>query len=283
MEFQRRKRGVPCPICGHQAWCTVSDNGELARCMRVEGAKESIGSDGSIGWIHRLREKFVAVERNEKKPPLNSAQVTEIARKSFDHMKAQAVRESVAKQLGVSVASLVALRVGYGCDKDGREWSSWPSRDAGGNVIGITRRYGNGEKKTMYRTRTGLFYPATRDGLRGPILIVEGGSDVAAAYSVGLPAIGRPSNTGGVEWIRLLLGKRKAIVIGENDCKPENRGTLKSCPTDCRGCGHCFPGLFGAQVVAGKLNLPYVIPPGDMKDLREVVSHGNWWALLREC
>lgn len=252
--------------------------------MRVESEKESVGADGSLGWIHRLKEA-VPVERDEreKQPPMSSEEVTVIAQTAYRNAQAPRMRESLAERLGVSVASLDALRVGYGCDRDGRPWSSWPSRDAEGRVIGITRRYETGEKKTLFRTRTGLFYPAERSGLRGPILIVEGGSDVAAALTVGVPAIGRPSNTGGAGWIRQMIGTKAAVVIGENDLDASRRGGLKSCPADCAGCGHCWPGRFGAVLVAQQLERPWAMPPAGVKDLRELVTKGgSWWELIRE-
>lgn len=251
--------------------------------MRVESEKESIGADGSIGWIHRLDEP-VLVERTERenRPPMEPRDVLNLARQAFEHSKAAETRETLSKSLGVTTKSLEALRVGFGCDSNGRQWSSWPSRDAAGNVIGITRRYENGEKKTMYRTKTGLFFPIETSGLRGPILIVEGGSDVAAAYSVGMPAIGRPSNTGGAGWIQKLIGNKRAIVIGENDLDESRRGKNKTCPANCNGCGHCWPGKFGAEMVAKQLNRPWVFPPQGTKDFRELVAKRTWWELIKE-
>lgn len=284
LAFIRRQRGFSCPICEHDSWCTISEDGDTVRCMRVESENESAGADGSVGWIHQLSEPVPVQprEESERKPALEPREVMDMARRAFEHPMAERVRSDLSVSLGVSAESLVSLRVGFGCDSDGKQWSSWPSRDADENVIGITRRYENGEKKTMYRTKTGLFFPANRKGLKGPILILEGGSDVAAAFSLGLPAIGRPSNTGGGQWIKKLIGKKRAIVIGENDFAPERRGKLGSCSKDCQGCGNCWPGKFGAELVAKQIGRPWVMPPSGVKDFRELVASGSWWELIKE-
>jgi P4 family phage/plasmid primase-like protien len=56
-------------------------------------------------------------------------------------------------------------------------------------------------------------------GGTGPVLVVEGMSDVAAAYSLGYTAIGRPSNTGSQDVVAELVRGRATIVMGENDRK----------------------------------------------------------------
>lgn len=283
-QFLRVTGANPCPICEHDSWCTVSENGAIVRCMRVESAKESKAEDGSIGWIHKL-DKAVRLPAQKNEPrKLSIREVTECARKAYEHKLAPETRSKLSESLGVSRESLEALRVGYGCDRNGREWSSWPSRDFKGNVVGLVRRYEDGSKKTLPGTKCGLFYPMERKGLKGPVLILEGGSDVAAAFSVGVPAIGRPSNTGGAEWIGEMLGKKRKVVIGENDESPERRGRVSTCPIDCQGCLNCWPGMAGARMVAEKLKCNFVLPPSEFKDFRDVVRSGSmWWDLFREC
>ena len=52
-----------------------------------------------------------------------------------------------------------------------------------------------------------------------PLLIVEGPSDVAAALTVRLQAVGRPSARGGIILLAALLSAAECpiIVLGEND------------------------------------------------------------------
>lgn len=116
----------------------------------------------------------------------------------------------------------------------------------------------------------------------GPVLIVEGASDVAAAITLGLPAIGRFNNLAGADLIGPMLGDRPAIVIGENDEKPEKRGAPKGCKADCTGCLCCFPGREAAKIVAKRLGRPWVMPPAELKDLRVVAAAGlSWPELIR--
>ena len=166
------------------------------------------------------------------------------------------MRTELAAMLGVSITSLERLGVGAGQDSTG-SFSSWPERNAAGNTIGIIRRYANGSKKHMRGGKAGL-YLATGKPLADvdqTLFLPEGGSDVAALLTVGLSAVGRPSNVGGFEMLATLLsGYRGAIVVlGENDRKPSRVGTMPQCPSNCAGCAWCWPGKFGAYVTAAKL------------------------------
>src|SRR5690349_2134761 len=51
VDWTRVTRDRPCPICGHDHWCSVSPDGGLVFCMREPSDRR--GSDGE-GWIHRL-------------------------------------------------------------------------------------------------------------------------------------------------------------------------------------------------------------------------------------
>lgn len=111
----------------------------------------------------------------------------------------------------------------------------------------------------------------------GPLYIVEGASDVLALYALGLPAIGRPNNTGGAEHIAAFVTEngiqpgRPIIVLGENDQK--RNGT--------------WPGMDGARRVSAKLAelLPghpvtMAFPPDNIKDSRQWVINqvGASWS-----
>jgi hypothetical protein len=290
MAFLRLQKGNVCPICQHprSRWCGVSEDKKVARCMRIKSEKESQGSDGTIGWIHELNGhvQFELAPPKEPIPKLGIREVTEIAKHAYQHDGALATRQRLGEELGVSLESLDLLRVGYGCDHSGEEYSSWPSRNPKGQVVGITRRYLDGRKKSYPGTTNGLFFSIDRSSLGGPLLVVEGGSDVAAAATVSLLAIGRPSNTGGINYLaRVVKGTdRSVIVIGENDLDESRRGEIDACPLDCDGCGRCFPGLFGAKLVSERLNVPFVMPPAEAKDFRELVDKGHGWLeILKHC
>ncbi|TAJ19411.1 MAG: ATP-binding protein [Planctomycetota bacterium] len=88
--------------------------------------------------------------------------------------------------------------------------------------------------------------------------MVEGASDVAAAVTLGLSAVGRPSNSGGADDLARLLELRKVLVLGENDQKANG----------------AWPGRDGAGRVAGSIAgewqqpVQWSMPPHGSKDLR---------------
>jgi hypothetical protein len=241
--------------------------------MRVPSKQRSIANDGTCGYLHDSAPSKIEFIETRKRKRLNGKQVTEIATRCFYDHRAAAIRVWLSEQLNVSVVSLLALRVGYGIDYDGREYSSWPSRNFKYDIIGITRRYSNGEKKTLHGTRNGVFVPIGYEGELNewPTLIVEGGSDVCAAFDIGRLAIGRPSSTGGAPILKAMLRHhREVLVVGENDCAESKRGLY--CPADCTGCSYCFPGKFGAVQISKKLHCRYWMPPAGIKDFREYVK-----------
>jgi len=187
------------------------------------------------------------------------------ARRFFERPAAREKRAELAEVLGVDEEPVEQLRVGW----DGQRWT-WPERDHTGHIIGIGTRNPEGDKRFMPGGRRGLIYTHGWSAGEGPILLVEGLSDTAAAMSVGLAAIGRPSATGGVDLLASLLkdtpAQRPIIVLGENDQKPD--GT--------------WPGRDGAERTAGnlaeKLRRPigWALPPDGAKDLRAwLQAHGQ--------
>jgi hypothetical protein len=146
-------------------------------------------------------------------------------------------------------------------DPHGPCWT-FPECDAAGQVIGISRRYGNGNKKLLPGGRRGLTIPDKWQEGQGPILLPEGPSDTLALTAMGLSAVGRPSNTGGVSLLADLLAavpaSRPIIVLGEWDVK-ENGD---------------WPGRDGAVWTAAELSgclhrpAEWAMPPDHAKDVR---------------
>ena len=110
----------------------------------------------------------------------------------------------------------------------------------------------NKSRKTHYKDTN----PLSSSGK--PYLVVEGASDVLAAYDLGFVAVGKPSATGGIaELVKLLRGKN-AVVIGENDSGAGKEGmeiTFTKLQKFCKQ--------------ASK-----IMPPTGVKDLRDWVRHG---------
>jgi len=265
-QWVRVSRAEPCVVCGHTDWCGRSADGTVARCSRIESEKESRGKDGAVAWIHVLSEPLPSVEVKEKPAPVGKAEWNRRMRQMCEHPDGSRRREELSASLGVSVPSLEALGVGVGYDHTGEMFFSFPERDERWQVTGIKRRYANGSQKHMVGAKPGLSMAREWMLAPGPVFLPEGGSDVAALLTLGLCAVGRPSNTGGVEvLIRLLrdLRHKPIVVLGENDRKPDRIGKelvetkdidgLRLCPRNCEGCQWCWPGRYGAQVTAQRL------------------------------
>lgn len=273
-KWVRVSRQHKCPLCQNATWCTYTT--DLVHCMRISSDRPS--KDG--GWIHRLSEPLPHVDLPDK-PPRPHKDATAIAKTCYMNKAAAGKRVELAYALGVSRESLDDLRVGVGWDRDGTEWASFPSRGVNGEIVGITRRYGNGSKKTLAGTsNAGIFCKEWWWIGNGTVYIVEGASDVAALIDAGLSALGRPSCIGGFSVLTAYLKRRdpkRIVVIGENDLKPEKRGSIQQCPPNCKGCLVCWPGRAGCLITASRLaksldrKVETLMPPDEFKDVRQ------WW------
>jgi hypothetical protein len=153
-------------------------------------------------------------------------------------------------------------------------------RDGAGQVVGVRLRADDGRKWAIRGSREGLFYPdrIPKDKLA---VICEGPTDTAAALSLGLWAVGRPSCLGGVSHLKTLFRRlpvRFAVIIGDNDApKPRPQG------------GYWQPGLDGARRLMAALEMPckLIIPPdkdirtwlragADRQDLELLIQQQDW-------
>lgn len=281
--WRRVTKDVPCPICGHAGYCTMAqDHGEspvIVKCCRVESGKYIKSKNGSCeGWLHVLKERTPM-------PPIPSpSEPIDFRGEAVQAFLAKAAKEKrieLADQLGVLEGALHDLGVGWlFSGKSGYAWSC-PEKDGNGTVCGISLRYPDGRKMVLKGSKRGLTY--VKSWLfKLPLYVVEGMSDVAAALSMNLSVIGRPSNAGGSEQIVQLVkssGYRGPIVImGESDMKPHDALSVEvqsRHAENCPGCAACFPGKFGMTQIAK--NLRYRIdnkifcslPPDGAKDVRE--------------
>ena len=128
----------------------------------------------------------------------------------------------LAAQLGVSLASLRCLQVGWS-----PHYQAWtiPERRPDGWIIGVQLRSPEGHKWMVPGSHRGLILPWGWSHFLGRVYLPEGMSDVAACLSHGLPAIGRSSASGSCELLsQLLMTTALApVVVGENDLKPDGR------------------------------------------------------------
>jgi 5S rRNA maturation endonuclease (ribonuclease M5) len=215
MSWKRVTREFPCPICGKPDWCLVSADGSAAICARVQSPKPCGRS--SAGWLHLLSNEPVSrwrtVERSKPRRPISEIQAVHrqcLKDCTVGHL------ERLASNLGLSLQSLIEVRVGYNVAKGC--WS-FPMRDEAGRVVGLRYRAASGKKWSEVGSREGLFYRP--DFLTNTLVIVEGASDTAALLTIACRScIGRASCTGNVEQLLSICRShqfRRVVIVPDAD------------------------------------------------------------------
>lgn len=281
--WHRVTRRAPCPICGRPDWCAIgtSDGGArtIAKCMRVsgpiDGARYLITrEDGSgVYSIYRIMGDVAIpphADRDDPTPTIDAAAV-------HQRCVGRGPVGELATSLGVSVASLTQLGVGYATADTldryrttGAGAWTFPMRDARGRIIGIRLRMMDGVKKAITGSRNGLFVPEPRDDLRGrpaPLFLPEGPTSTAALLTMGLDAIGRPMARGMSGLLHEYCRDRHVIVLGDGDAAKIMRDGRM-----------LFPGQEGAIAVAhdlaewgGCMSVRAMVPPLRKNDARDLL------------
>jgi replicative DNA helicase len=166
-------------------------------------------------------------------------------------------RLELSQILGLSEHVFSTLQIGY-CPNE--SCFTFPEVSERGTVLGINRRFRDGRKKIMKGGHHGIIVPVCWKEMEGPIFVVEGPSDVLAMAALGLSALGRPFNTGGVYYLAEVLKNtdRQIVVVGENDEKANGQ----------------WPGKDGAKKTAEQLaqklkrRILWTLPPDSAKDVR---------------
>jgi hypothetical protein len=235
----------------------VADDGTAAICARIEGPKRC----GDAGWLHRLAEPVSPPPPTDQRPVRPKDWAVEAARYAAN-MNADR-RQTLAASLGLPVEALAAVPLlGFRQDDPAGPCFTFPETDAGGNVVGLNRRFEGGKKRMLAGGKRGLTLPADWRDRPGPVFVVEGPTDAIAMTAAGLSAVGRPSNSGGLtllaELLKNLDSGRPVVIVGENDQKDNGD----------------WPGRNGAETtaraLADQLNRPirWALPPDGVKDVR---------------
>lgn len=262
--MKRVTKSNPCPVCGKPDWCTLSEDGEVAYCMRVQSGMPCRNG----AWMHFLKDR----DRNRtpqrhapmslpgKQVAFNAERYHASIRKAWDHVWL----DGNAVELGVNMDALERLQPGW---DSFNKAVGFPMRDADGKVVGIRLRNSNGDKWAVSGSQDGLFFdPSLVLGADRELVICEGPTDTSAAYTLGLPSAGRSSCGTGVELLKALccrLRVRLMTIVSDADSpkyKPD--GSLWR------------PGIEGAMALGSKLGRLHrvIVPP--KKDLREWVGSG---------
>ena len=250
----------PCEICKKPDWCGFTDDGEMARCMRIQSDKESNG-----GWLHRLKDAPIRREYIKRVPPPPKPTIDCGAMMSAWRVGLPwNMVEAHAQQLGVSGNALDALGVAY--SHVHKAWA-FPMMDGSGEVVGVRLRAEDGKKWAVTGSKQGLFYDLSAEPPADhTAYVVEGPTDTAAGLTIGLFTIGRAACLGQADQLRALcrrLDIRRVIVIGDNDeAKRMPDGKLR------------YPGKEGAEKLIAELKImsKLIMPP--TKDLRQWVQAG---------
>ena len=188
------------------------------------------------------------------------------------------VRGNLCRHLGLPDTALDCFPLlGLREDQGGKHFT-FPEVDGRGRVVGLCRRYGDGQKFQLKGGERGLSVPHGFDPKTCKVVYcVEGPTDVAAVWASGLPAVGRPSNTAGAGELACLLqdcpDDCRIVLVGENDRKAD----------------HDWPGLHGAAQVADqvasilqrrpgckKYPVTWSLCPDGVKDVRAWLTRPAW-------
>jgi hypothetical protein len=215
--------------------------------MRVESDRPTANG----GWLHRTGElrPYVPIRRVER-PVLDFHGMWKgwVSRTDPYHL------DGFAMSLGLDTDCLRSL----GCAWTGKAWA-FPMKNAEARIIGIRLRDDQGRKWAVTGSKQGLFIPEGEP--KDVLYILEGPTDTAAALTLGLHAIGRPSCMGCEEMAKAYVRRhrvRRIVIVTDNDA----------------------PGLRGAERLKASmpvLNCTYSPP---CKDLREFVLRGGSRQLL---
>lgn len=260
-EWLRVNKTARCGICGRDSWCTITSDGKIACCMRIESAKPCKNG----GWIHRLGDD-IQVKIPAQKPKKATAPTIDFSKLAIDcfHRDPDRVR-NLAVELGLQPSSLIELQVGTFKDV----WT-FPMKNARCKIIGIRTRFKDGSKKSMTGSKNGLFISIRKHIATLPLFICEGPTDTAALMDLGLQVIGRPSCSGAMDLVfeYIELGRYREVIILADKDSPKKRpdGSV------------FYPGHEGAERLAQHLkplisNVKVIKPPKD-KDARKWVQSG---------
>jgi hypothetical protein len=248
--WTRCTKSNPCPICGKPDWCMIGIRGVL--CMRQGDGYSIQLSDGSTGWFHPFDRDATA----PRKPLPARAERSNLPRPNFLAMIKAWSQETqphqiheLATALGVTTWSLGSLGA---CWSGTHKAWAFPMSDEWGAIIGIRLRYPNGEKRAVLGSRNGLFVPEMDTERR--LFVCEGPSDTAAAISLGLWAVGRPSCSACGPMLSTFIARRRvkeAVVLADAD----------------------KPGISGAERLALPCPFTIMLPPA-AKDVRESLRLG---------
>lgn len=257
--FRSVTKRNPCPLCQRPDWCLIRHDRAAVICPRTVSARQW----GEAGFFHVIDENTYRLSAPSRAPMqippcIDAGRISE----GFElAITAEQIR-TLAANLGVSAQSLCALNIGW---SDRHDAFTFPMRNQLAQPIGIRLRKIDGFKFAVSGSRNGLFIPGIQWG--DEVWIVEGPTDCAAALTLELPAIGRPSCSAAVDMTVGFCRGKSVTIIGNYD-EPKTRPDGST----------FYPGQDGtavlADALAGAAALVRVIYPRTGKDVRQWLAAG---------
>ena len=286
--FHKVSRREPCPVCGHTDWCVVSNDGGTAICFRTESDRPH----DKGGWVHILKRTLPPQRRTfapvRAKPRPQLVDMERVMQGFWREFEAKHPLDAdgydamwyLSEDLWLAPEALKRLTPGRS-----DFYSAWafPMRDGDGKVLGVRlREYLSGRKWSVAGSRDGLFYDpelqaaeTVSHGVRGrEIVIVEGATDCAAGYEIGLATVGRSSCMTGADHLKRLcerLRVGRVTIVTDNDRFKER---TTHTPTGVPVRTVWRPGIEGAERLAQDLGRMYRLVTPPKKDLREWLYAG---------
>ncbi len=285
--FHKVSRREPCPVCGKTDWCVVSNDGGTAICFRTESDRPH----DKGGWVHVLKRtlppqrRTFAPVRRPRPQLIDMERVMQGFRAEFegDGVKLDVFDSAIELGAELGIPGAVVDRLCCGRSAFYGAWA-FPMRDGDGKIVGVRlREYGGASKWSVAGSRDGLFYDpemylneTLSHGLKGrEIVIVEGASDAAAGYAIGLATVGRSSCNTGVDALKRLCERLKAnrvTIVTDND-RFKERTTYSPHGVPIRRTVW-RPGIEGAERLAQDLGRMFRIVTPPKKDLRDWLLSG---------
>lgn len=288
LQFHDVTGDAPCDICGKPDWCSRGYNAEgkavLVFCRR-DGNNPALAEPG-LEYLKQSQDGSAMYRVTDSSlmsgPPTKRDRGAGSERNWHTTFHALLDRtdpvrlDELAKKLQLDRSSLDCLDIAWATRDDLRELRAsgqgWQDDYPDGGwvfpevsqrtIVGLSVRTTRGTKGFCAGGKRGLVVPRGLDTAKGLVYVVEGASDVLACAEMGMTAVGRPSNAGGLDLLRHQLARHDLIVLGENDLKNDGK----------------WPGRDGARSLARQLydsmsvDVSWSLPPETAKDVRTYLA-----------
>lgn len=235
--------------------------------MRVPSDRPKTLSDSSVGYYHPIDGKWEFKEpvriSGQRPVDVSIPQLME----QYQRRCSDLLVDRLAHNLSVSREALGMLKVGL---RDSFTWA-FPMRNSRNDVVGIRLRTDSGKKFAETGSHQGLFIPQC-DSHQDLMFTPEGPTNTAAALTLGLYAVGRPSSNSGVwelvDFIKRRGVKRVVVIADTDEDKQRPNGD------------HYNPGFDGAASLMEQMPVMSCMIALPAKDVRKYVQSGGTGELV---